>query len=304
MTGTSENPQSPQGPEGLEALQAAGSAESAENAERPQAAGGAEGAQVAVSPASPARKRPRAGRVAAVAGAVLLLGAVVAATGYTVVTVQHAERDPGPPTWKFPKAPAADDKTQEAAQGLRGLLLPYDEKGYTRGPDLGEFGSDAELSGRQATALRKESLKDLPRTQRRQLEKEIDKRGIKGMVMRSYYLADSRAIYRKKAFYVSVELVRMESRDAARDIATAQNEFLSALGLFRKGPKIEDHKNAKCFLTPKIDDEKLDRVYCASYSGDVLISATVSGTRPVDMNSIGMFVTRQLDRIDEPGKAI
>lgn len=304
MTGTSENPQSPQGPEGLEALQVAESAESAENAERPQVAGSADDAQVAVSPASPGRKRPRAARVAAVAGAVLLLGAVVAATGYTVVTVQDADRDPGLPTWKFPKAPAADDKTQETAQGLRGMLLPYDEKGYTRGPDLGEFGSDAELSGRQATALRKESLKDLPRTQRRQLEKEIDKRGIKGMVMRSYYYADSRAIYHKKAFYVSVELVRMESRDAARDIATAQNEFLSALGLFRKGPKIEDHKNAKCFLTPKVDDEKLDRVYCASYSGDVLISATVSGTRPVDMNSIGMFVTRQLDRIDEPGKAI
>jgi hypothetical protein len=283
VTETPENPQSPQSPESAE---------------------GPDTLQAAESPVSAERKRPRPARVAAVAGTVLLLGALVAAAGYTVVTVQNADRDPGRPTWKFPKPSAADDKAQEAAGGLRGMLLPYDEKGYSRGPDLGEFGSDAELSGRQAAALRRESLKDLPRTQRRQLEKEFDKRGIKGMVMRSYYNADSYAIYHKTAFSVSVELIRMESRDAARSIATAQNEFLSALGLFRAGPKVEGHKNAKCFLSPKLADEKLDRVYCAAYSGDVLISATVSGARPVDMNSIGMFVTRQLDRIDEPGKAI
>ncbi|MBT2676312.1 hypothetical protein J7E95_37125 [Streptomyces sp. ISL-14] len=250
------------------------------------------------------RKRPRPARLAAVAGTVLLLGAVVAGAGYTVVTVQNADRDPGRPTWKFPEPSAAGDKAPQPEQGLRGLLLPYDEKGYSRGPDLAEFGSDAELSGRQATALREESLKDLPRTQRRQLEKEMDKRGVKGMVMRSYYNADSYAIYHKTAFSISVQLMRMESRDDARDIATAQNEFLSDLGLFRKGPKIEGHKNAKCFLTPKVADEKLDRVYCAAHSGDVLISATASGVRPVDLNGIGMFVTRQLDRIDEPGKAI
>ncbi|MFC5217943.1 hypothetical protein [Streptomyces coerulescens] len=256
----------------------------------------------------PARRRPRAGRIAAVAGTVLLLGAVVAGAGYTVVTVQDAERDPGLPTWKFPEPAAAgkkaDGKADGAASGLRGLLLPYDEKGYTRGPDLGEFGSDAELSGRQASELRKESLKGLPRSERRQLEKELDKKPIEGMVMRSYYNADSYSIYHEQAFFVSVVLARMESRDAAKDVATSQNEFVSALGLFRKGPKLGDHKNAKCFLTPKEVDEDFDRVYCTAYSGDVLISVTASGVRPVDKNSIGMFVTAQLDRIDDPGKAV
>nr|WP_252980838.1 hypothetical protein [Streptomyces chartreusis] len=188
--------------------------------------------------------------------------------------------------------------------GYRGLLLPYDEKGYTRGPDLGEFGSDAELSGRQATELRKESLKDLPRKERRQLEKELDKRPIEGMAMRSYYNADPQAIYDKRAFFTSVVLARLESRAAAKDVATGQNEFLSDLGLFRKGPKLDGHKNAKCFLTPKGLDEKLDRVYCTGWSGDVLISVTASGVRPLDLTSIGMFVTAQLDRIDDPGKAV
>lgn len=259
-----------------------------------------------VQPAA-ARRRPRAGRIAALAGTVLLLGAVVAGAGYTVVTVQDADRDAGLPTWKFPKPASADDKAEKsdkAASGLRGLLLPYDEKGYTRGPDLGEFGSDAELSGRQATELRKESLKDLPRRERRQLEKELDKKPIEGMVMRSYYNADSYAIYHKQAFFVSVVLARMESRDAAREIATTQNEFVSELGIFRKGPKPRGHKNAECFMTPKALDEKLDRVYCTAYSGDVLISVTASGVRPVDKNRIGVFVTAQLDRIDDPGKAV
>ncbi|MFB6641939.1 hypothetical protein ACFCYF_32460 [Streptomyces chartreusis] len=258
------------------------------------------------SSSAPARRRPRARRIAAVAGTVLLLGAVVAGAGYTVVTVQDADRDAGLPTWKFPKPAAADkaEQSDKAASGLRGLLLPYDEKGYTRGPDLGEFGSDAELGGRQASELRKESLKELPRRERRQLERELDKKPIEGMAMRSYYKADGQAIYDKKAFFASVVLARMESRAAAKDVATGQNEFLSALGLFRKGPKLDGHKNAKCFLTPKGLDEKLDRVYCTGWSGDVLISVTASGVRPLDLTSIGLFVTAQLDRIDDPGKAV
>lgn len=285
MSESSENPGDVQNPETAEVVQDPESVQSS---------------------SAPARRRPRARRIAAVAGTVLLLGAVVAGAGYTVVTVQDADRDAGLPTWKFPKPAAADkaEQSDKAASGLRGLLLPYDEKGYTRGPDLGEFGSDAELSGRQASELRKESLKELPRKERRQLERELDKKPIEGMAMRSYYKADGQAIYDKKAFFASVVLARLESRAAAKDVATGQNEFLSALGLFRKGPKLDGHKNAKCFLTPKGLDEKLDRVYCTGWSGDVLISVTASGVRPLDLTSIGLFVTAQLDRIDDPGKAV
>lgn len=298
----SETPEEVRSPEGLPGPDGLPASDSAESPESPEILSSPE-----TLAASPGPGRPRASRIAALAGTVLLLGAVVGGAGYTVVTVRDADRDAGAPTWKFPGPAAAGDSTEAAkgkAAGLAGLLLPYDEKGYTRGPDLGEFGSDAELSGRQATALRKESLKDLPRSERRKLEKEVDKRGVKGMVMRSYFNADRYDVHHKTAFSASVVLARMDSRSDARDVATAQNEFLSAIGIFRKGPKIEGHKNAKCFLTPKIDDEKLDRVFCAAYSGDVLISATASGLRPLDLNSIGIFVARQLDRIDDPGKAV
>ncbi|MCX5004730.1 hypothetical protein OHB05_19165 [Streptomyces sp. NBC_00638] len=243
----------------------------------------------------------RRGRIAAVSGAVLLLGAVVAGVGHTVVTVDEADRDPGKPTWHFPKA--VKDRKPKAATGLEGMLLPYDE-GYTRGPDLGEFGSGTELTGRQAAAVRKEAISGLPRTQRRQLEKRIDEQHIKGMVMRSYLSSDPYAVYKKKSFIVSVTLSQMENQRTVREISAGQNRFFDGLGIFRKGPKIEGHKDAGCFLPPKDSDEKLDEMICSAYVGDVLVSATVSGVKPLDSQAVSRFLAAQLDRITDPGEAV
>ncbi|MBA4866740.1 beta-lactamase family protein [Streptomyces sp. PSKA54] len=61
----------------------------------------------------------------------------------------------------------------------------------------------------------------------------------------------------------------MENRKAVRDIVTFQNEFLDALKIFRKGPKIKGHKTAHCFLPPTDKNEKLDTMLCSAYVGDV-----------------------------------
>ncbi|MFF3415153.1 hypothetical protein ACFYW9_10675 [Streptomyces sp. NPDC002698] len=243
------------------------------------------------------------GRIAAVSGAVLLVAAVLSGVGYTVVTVDGADRDPGKPTWRFPKAAKDKDENAGAATGLAGMLLPYGDA-YTRGPDLSEFGTDAELSGGQATALRKESLRDLPRTQRRQLEKEIDKERIKGVVMRSYLSTDAFGADYEKSFTASVTLSRMENQRTVRDISTKQIRLLDALGIFRKGPKVEGHKNAGCFLPPKDSSEKLDMMVCSAYTGDVLVSVTVSGVKPLDGPAVARFLSAQLDRITDPGEAV
>lgn len=250
---------------------------------------------------APERRRLRRGRIAVVSGSVLLVAAVVSGAGYTAVTVDRADRDPGKPTWRFPKA--AKDKKAKAATGLAGMLLPYDD-GYTQGPDLAEFGADAELSGRQAAALRKEALSDLPRTQRRELAKRIDDEHIKGMVMRSYLRSDSYTVYKKQSFTASVVLSQMANQRTVREISTAQNSLFGALGIFRKGPKIEGHKNAGCFLPPKDSAEKLDVMICSAYEGDVLVSATVSGVRPLDGPGVARFLAAQLDRITDPGEAV
>jgi hypothetical protein len=187
------------------------------------------------------------------------------------------------------------------------MLVPYGTEGWSRGPDIGEFGSDASLSGPEATALRKEALRDLPRSQRRDLEKRIDKQHTKGIAMRSYLSTSSgfnSTLYANGAFTMSVELAQIEDKAAVKGMSTFQNEFLDALKIFRKGPEIKGHKNAKCFLPTKDKDEKLDMMVCSAYQGDVLVSATAYGAKPLDTKGVAMLLREQLDRIAEPGEAV
>ncbi|WP_232033384.1 hypothetical protein [Streptomyces lincolnensis] len=249
---------------------------------------------------NPARRR----RIATAAGSVLLAGAVVAGVGFTAVAVNGADRDAGDTVWKFPK-PTADAEKAPTAEGLAGLLVPYGTDGWVRGPDLGAYGSDAQLSGAQATALRKESLSALPRTQRKRLEKQIDRQKLTGMAMRSYLSGQPYALDNNDGIYtVSIVLAQMESRAAVKNISTFQQEFLDALDVFRKGPEIKGHKNAECFLPPKDADTDLDSVFCSAYQGDVLVTATADGVKPIDAKGVAMLLSEQLDRISEPGEAV
>jgi hypothetical protein len=261
--------------------------------------------EAAVGPV-PGKKRVRLGRVAAVAGAVLLAGAVVAGGAYTVVTVQDADRDAGAPLWKLPRNEKHEEPKVKAASSLAAVLVPYDDS-WSRGPDIDGFGADAALSGGEATALRKESIRELPRSQRRQIEKQIDKQHTKGMAMRSY-LSTSNAgdstLYADTAFTVKIELAQIEDKAAVRNASEFQNQFLAALKIFRAGPKIEGHKNAKCFLPPKIKEEKLDMMICSAYEGDVQVSVTAYAAKPLNTKGVAMLLRQQLDRIQEPGEAV
>ncbi|MFF7748411.1 hypothetical protein ACFZCP_03970 [Streptomyces sp. NPDC007971] len=259
--------------------------------------------------ASPGQLPPkgtlRRRRTAGVLGAALLALTVVAGVGFTAVTVSGADRDPGKPVWTFPGA-QAKSKGNQQAPGLRGMLLPFDRSatGYTRGPDIGGFGSDAELDGAEATALRKQSIRGLPPQTRRKLEEMIDKQHIVGMAMRSYQRADTWSVSQKHAFTISFQLLQMENRTSVRDLAAGQRETFTALQVFRKGPAIPGHKNAACFLTPKGDGEKLARMFCSAYAGNVLVGVNVSGNRSLDTNALALFVARQLDRIKDPGESV
>ncbi|MFI7299709.1 hypothetical protein [Streptomyces sp. NPDC050121] len=283
------------------------STENPEGVDKPEAAEAAEA--VVVEPAAPkARGARRAGRVVAVAGSVLLACAVVGGVGYTVVTVQDADRASGKPTWKFPAAAAEGDdkagkKAGAAGSGLSGLMLPFGTDGYQRGPDLDEFGPDSEFSGPQAIALRKESIKNLPSASRRKLEKEIDKERIKGMAMRSYVVG--RPDYNTTdAITFDVTLSRQENRTAVHQSAKTFSGFLAATDVFRKGPKIKGHPDAQCFVTPKGEDEDLALGLCIAAVGDVLVSVTSEAPDPIDGTFVAKFFAAQLDRIDDPGQAV
>lgn len=254
---------------------------------------------------SVSEKRPRRGRVAAVAGAVLMAAALVAGTGYTVVTVRDADRDAGAPQWKFPEEKAADEKAPSAS-GLAGMLVPYGTDEWVRGPDLGEFGSDRQFSEAEATALRRQSLRELPRSQRLELEKRADRLRVKGVAMRSYLSGDAGGDqdFAEGIYSVGIVLSRLDSRAAARDMVTLETGFLGALEIFRKGPEVKGHKDAKCFLAPKEFSEELDSMSCVGYVGDVLVSVAADGVRPLDSKAVATLLSTQLDRIAEPGKAV
>ncbi|OSP43588.1 hypothetical protein B7767_09365 [Streptomyces sp. 13-12-16] len=244
----------------------------------------------------------RWGRVASVVGSVLLAGAVVTGVGYTVVTVDGADRDAAAPEWRFPKEAAAEGEKAEP-EGLAGTLVPYGSDWFP-GPDFGEFGSDTQLSGGRATALQKESLRDLPRSERKRLEKEIDGWRIEGMAMRSY-TSGSNSVYNEDEVHtVGIVLARMENKAAVRDFARFQTEFLDALDIFRKGPKIKGHEDAQCFLPPADADGGLDMMHCSARVGNVLVTLTADGAKPLDTKSVAALFREQLDRIDEPGKAV
>ncbi|MEW2624264.1 hypothetical protein [Streptomyces sp. NPDC048106] len=239
-----------------------------------------------------------------IAGGALAL-AVVAGVAVTAVIVSEADRDPGAPGWKFPPAVSAKGSGQETS-GLRGMLLPYTEGagGYSRGPDVEGYGSDVELSGREATALRKQAITGLPPATRRKMDDLIDKAHISGMAMRSYASIDSWSVDGKHTFTVDFQLVRMGDLDTVRAQAAGQKSLFSGFGVFRKGPAIKGHKEAGCFLTPKDTKEKIDEMFCSAAEGDVLVDVEVAGHQPLDRNAIALFIERQLDRIKEPGKAV
>ncbi|MYU04783.1 hypothetical protein GTY81_12975 [Streptomyces sp. SID8366] len=238
-------------------------------------------------------------------GAGLLAAAVVAGVGGTAVTVSGADRDPGRPVWKFPPAAVAQGTGGRGTTGLGGLLLPYEEgpTAYKRGPDIAGYGSDVELTGRQATALRKQSVQDLPPDTRRAMDELIDKQHIGGMAMRSYasVAGDNDG---KDSFTVSVQLVRMDGGGAAHGLGGEFARTMASALHFREGPAIKGHKNAACFLTPKGDDGKFDLMFCSAYQGGVLVGVTAEGPRPLDTNALALFIGRQLDRIKDPGKAV
>lgn len=230
----------------------------------------------------------------------VLAATLAAGAAYTVTTATRAE---GP----TPAAPTEPTVSATAPKDLRSLLLPYGTNGYSRGPDIDEFGSDTVAGGREATALRKEALSGLPRTARRELGKRIDAQRTESVAMRSYVSADlagDSTLHADKVFTIGVELTRMDSDTAVRRAATENAAFLKSMKIFREGPRIEGHDNATCFQPPEDKERKLDTMICSAYAGDILIDATAHGIKPLNADGIARFLRAQLDRVGEPGASV
>ncbi|MGC4997749.1 hypothetical protein [Streptomyces sp. DT195] len=243
----------------------------------------------------------RSRRISVVVGAALAL-ATLAGIGCTAVVVHGAEHSPGAPAWRLPEA-AKEKPAREKQSGLRALLLPFDEERYVRGPDLDRFGSDTELTGRQTYDLLRQSLRDLPRSQRLRLERQYEKNPVKGMAVRSY-ASTSWAGGNSGAFTVEMVLARADQKNL-RSRDRSQKELLDTMKVFRKGPAIKGHEDhATCFLPPAVKGEKIEAMSCSGYVGDIGVTALVEGVAPLDRKGAADMIRAQFDRIQEPGEAV
>ncbi|OAH13301.1 hypothetical protein [Streptomyces jeddahensis] len=234
--------------------------------------------------------------------AVLVLGALVGGLGYTKVTVDDADRTAPTVLWadddasKPGKDPAGDVSRGRADTELTRLLLPVPEA-YRLGPDIGEYGNDAELSGKEAVALMKASGRGLTGKQRREFGKYIDKLRLKGVAMRSY-------AFDTHVRVAEVSIAQMENKKAVRDMYKFQTRLFDAVGVFRKGPSVKGFKNATCHLMPADKDTDLDAMSCVAYEGELFVSMEAYGSKPFSKAEAVELLREQLDHIESPGEYV
>jgi hypothetical protein len=237
--------------------------------------------------------------VLAVLAGVLVLGAVGGGVGYTWLQVKDAERTSGTKVFEQPDAKKDDGKKEPSspaeltALGKRLLPLPDD---YTLGPDIAEFGNDTVLSSRQAVNLFKAGNRGLPQTQRSASNEAVDKLQLKGIAMRSYSMSGGTT-----PVSAEIQLAQMENRRAAAGLAQYQAAIRRSLGGFTKGPRIQGHKSAQCFMLPKTESDQVDVMYCTAVEDDLLVSMTAYGPNRTAATDL---LKDQLDHVRSPGKAI
>ncbi|GAA2387303.1 hypothetical protein GCM10010420_07910 [Streptomyces glaucosporus] len=249
----------------------------------------------------PGTARPRRALLPALA-ALLVLGAVGGGLAYTKTTADNADRSSPTRIWKKPaKTPSDDDPAPDPGRGrsdsaLRKKLLPVPE-GFSLGPDIAEFGNDAELSGRQAQALMEESVRGLPAEQRREHRAQVGKLRLQGVVMRSY-VPDT------GDFAAEIQIARMANEKAVRDLSGFRSELLEALSVFRDGPRIKGHGNARCFLPPEDGESELESMFCTAHQDGLLVSFSADGVKPFPEKAAAALLKDQLDHLESPGEYI
>lgn len=249
---------------------------------------------------TPARRGRARRAVLAALPVVLVLGAVGGAAAYTKVTVDNADRTVATKVWgggsgAHSKDPAGDVGRGRADTELSKLLLPVPDH-YRLGPDVGEYGNDSEVSGKKATAQMKESGRGIAGKERRELDKRIDRLHVQGIAQRSYISGYGDLMV--------VHIVKMKDKKAVHDLYTFQTELMDTYGDFRKGPKVDGHKKARCFQEPTTSKVKLDGLSCVAYDGELFVTVDAYGTKPFSAPDVADLVKDQLDHIESPGEYV
>lgn len=266
-----------------------GQHEHAEHDERPEA-GAPDG------PCEPPARRRRRFPVA-VCATVLSLALVAGAGAWGWSVLKGADRTAPTTTWAEPAEHPEPDFPPLEPTGLAAQLLPL--PGFSvPGPDIDEHGNDTVIGGERAVALLKQGSRGLPSAQRKQHDKAVEKLRIKGLAVRSY-----RPPWDAE-YVVETRLTQLANTKAVGDLAEFQKTLADALGVFRKGPKVEGHPGAKCHLMPEVEDIELDAMMCTGHVGEVLVTMYAYGNKPLPKKTIADMVRDQLDHIASPGESV
>lgn len=175
---------------------------------------------------------------------------------------------------------------------LRDLLLPMPDDHRT-GPDAGAYGNDTELTEDQRKGWVDDKLRGLPEKLRDALRKDWQDTPLTGAGVRSYVAAD-------RSYVVTIWLLRYH-QEAVRADAAWQSVLGSDSGLFRLGPGVPGHEQARCFLPYAAPGARIDRLICSAAEGDLRVEMQVEGLAPLPKEKTVDLFSRQLDRLARPG---
>ncbi|QMV22241.1 hypothetical protein GQS52_11040 [Streptomyces sp. SCUT-3] len=237
-----------------------------------------------------------------VLGVVAALVAVAAAVGVGRVALE--QRESGTPVAEKPWAAPAPEASAEygAERGgshygpLGKLLLPLPD-GYEEGPDVGVWGNDVELTGKEAREMAGRAYEGLPAKERKAALKAVEALKVKGVGARTFQDRYDHDLL------VEMQLVQMR-KSGAKSLTAFRTELLEELGVFRNGPRIKGFDEARCFLPPKEKGQELDLMICFAHDGDLMVTMTAEGTSPLKTKDAADLLRRQLERIATPGEVV
>ncbi|WP_329134869.1 hypothetical protein OG552_20125 [Streptomyces sp. NBC_01476] len=252
-------------------------------------------------PQAPAvRPRRRLALGLAVALVVVLVGGGV---GYAALRNGGGDdAKPSATPWAAPTPTATKAfgaKSGGSHYGSLSLMLLPVPSGYMPGPDVHQYGNDTVLDTKQATDVMEGDVSDLSKKERKELTAEITAMHIEGAGLRTYSRTDGELI-------VQMELVQMRNKEAAR----AETEFFGSLKKFLddggKAPKVKNYPHAVCVVMPKdlAVTTDLDSMTCQATEGDIVVTMTANGPSPMDRDEAAGLLSKQLDRIKDPGEAV
>ncbi|QKW20865.1 hypothetical protein HUT16_18980 [Kitasatospora sp. NA04385] len=242
---------------------------------------------------------PRGARAAKAVAAVLAAALAGVGIGEVVIRVHYPDGPPAPAAAAAAPAPSASAPAPWGAKSngnhfgsLRDLLLPVPD-GYRLGPDYKGLGNDDELGAADLERAQEELLSEMPEKYRGQLKDALGSLHFTGIGVRSLAQNDNRLT-------AVLKLTRFNQQTVSE-----QNALFGSLvddsDLFRRGPGVPNHPDARCVLPTLDPGDRLDYLTCYSAEGDLLVQMRVSGVVPLDQNRVVDLFRQQLDRLARPG---